>query len=109
MVRSPGFYLTFWQLSTYELSPPVSRYEEETAFLAQLSREEDAAGAEAERSPDRAKRAKAYLFRERRKRYTHFIDLLRHELKEQTSVRSFTIKRLAKEKQHWFAHSRSTA
>ncbi len=34
------------------------------------------------------------------------VSQLNQELKEQTAARAFTIKRLAREKQHWFAHSR---
>ena len=73
-------------------------------MLRTLSREEDAKYFSADRSSDRAKRLTAYAHRERRNRYNHFIDILNNELKEQTAARSFTIKRLAREKQHWFAH-----
>jgi hypothetical protein len=77
-------------------------------MLRTLSREEDTKYFSADRSSDRAKRLTAYSHRERRNRYNHFIDVLNNELKEQTAARSFTIKRLAREKQHWFSHSMST-
>ncbi|KAI0729395.1 transcription factor/nuclear export subunit protein 2-domain-containing protein [Fomitopsis betulina] len=100
----PGFYLTFWQLSTYELAPPAARYDEECSTLRNLSRQEDSKYISAERSSDRTKRQKSYLHRDRRNRYNQYIHMLGEELKEQTAVRVFTIKRLAREKQHWFTH-----
>ncbi|KAH9938580.1 transcription factor/nuclear export subunit protein 2-domain-containing protein [Fomitopsis serialis] len=100
----PGFYLTFWQLSTYELVPPAARYDEECATLRSLSREEDSLYNAADRSSDRTKRQTAPVHREKRNRYNLYVNILGQELKEQTAVRGFTIKRLAREKQHWFAH-----
>ncbi|KZT71598.1 hypothetical protein DAEQUDRAFT_763816 [Daedalea quercina L-15889] len=100
----PGFYLTFWQLSTYELAPPAARYDEECSTLRTLSRQEDSKYNAADRSSDRTKRQTAPLHREKRNRYNQYIGLLSQELKEQTAVRGFTIKRLAREKQHWFSH-----
>ncbi|KAF9569407.1 hypothetical protein CPC08DRAFT_182366 [Agrocybe pediades] len=103
-VIGPGFYLTFWQLSTYDLSPPASKYDEEGSKLRQLSRLEDQKYSAADRSSDRARRATANGHRTRRDRYNQFVEDLAKEFKEQTASRAFTIKRLAKEKQHWFAH-----
>ncbi len=100
----PGFYLTFWQLSTYDLSPPTSKYEEECNALRSLSRQEDGLYTSADRSSDRAKRATAYTHREKRNRMNGFVIVLLEEMKQQTAARSFTIKRLAREKLHWFAH-----
>ncbi|KAJ2920447.1 hypothetical protein H1R20_g16647, partial [Candolleomyces eurysporus] len=102
-VIGPGFYLTFWQLSTYDLAPP-KRYEDESNALRASSREEDHKYTLADRSADRAKRATAGQHRARRDRYNHFITLLSQEFREQTISRQFTIKRLAKEKQAWFSH-----
>ncbi|GJE84409.1 THO complex subunit 2 [Phanerochaete sordida] len=101
----PGFYVTFWQLSTYDLAPPALKYEEETTNLRRMSAEADHAYNAAEKSDSWYERANSYKHRERRNRYNHFIDVLRGELKEQTAARAFTIKRLAREKQHWFAHN----
>ncbi|KAK7060210.1 THO2 plays a role in transcriptional elongation [Paramarasmius palmivorus] len=80
----PGFYLTFWQLSTYDLSPPGSKYDEEVANLRTLIASESR--------------------RPRRDRYTSFVQMLTQEFKEQTISRAFTLKRLAREKQHWFPY-----
>jgi THO complex subunit 2 len=100
----PGFYLTFWQLSTYDLTPPSSKYDEEGAALRALSRQEDSKYNAADRSADRAKRSTAGLHRSRRDRYNLFINTLAQEFKEQTVSRAFTMRRLAREKMHWFAH-----
>uniref|UniRef100_A0A0W0FKZ3 THO complex subunit 2 n=1 Tax=Moniliophthora roreri TaxID=221103 RepID=A0A0W0FKZ3_MONRR len=83
-VLGPGFYLTFWQLSTYDLSPPGSKYDEEVASLRSLIASEPR--------------------RMRRDRYTSFVSMLTQEFKEQTVSRAFTLKRLAREKQHWFPY-----
>ncbi|KAH9077515.1 transcription factor/nuclear export subunit protein 2-domain-containing protein [Lactarius deliciosus] len=103
-IIGPGFYLTFWQLSTYDLAPPASRYEEEGAALRALSRQEDSKYTMADRSSDRTKRQGAQAHRARRDRYAQFSQTLAQELKTQAASRRYTIKRLAKEKAHWFSH-----
>ncbi|KAI0047273.1 hypothetical protein FA95DRAFT_1664524 [Auriscalpium vulgare] len=105
----PGFYLTFWQLSTYDLSPPAAKYDEEGAALRALSRQEDSKYNAADRSSDRVKRQGAAAHRARRDRYNTYVHTLAQEFKEQTASRMFTIKRLAKEKLHWFAHGPKAA
>ena len=104
-VFRPAFYLTFWQLSTYDLSPPAARYDEECTALRTLSRDADSKYTAADRSADRAKRMTANIYRDRRNRINAVVSALSQEFKEQTANRAFTIKRLAREKQHWFAHS----
>ncbi|KAI9063149.1 hypothetical protein FKP32DRAFT_1651303 [Trametes sanguinea] len=103
-VIGPGFYVTFWQLSTYDLSPPAAKYDEECATLRTLSRQEDSLYIAADRSSDRAKRMTANSHRDKRNRINGIVNALSQELKEQTAARAFTIKRLSREKQHWFAH-----
>lgn len=93
-------------MSTYDLSPPAARYDEECATLRNLSKQEDAMYIAADRSADRAKRMTATVHRDRRNRINTVVSQLMQELKEQTAARAFTIKRLAREKQHWFAHSK---
>jgi THO complex subunit 2 len=105
----PGFYLTFWQLSTYDLAPPASRYEEEGAALRALSRQEDSKYNMADRSSDRTKRQGAQAHRARRDRYAQFAQTLAQELKTQAASRRYTIKRLGKEKTHWFSHGPKAA
>ncbi|KAI0776038.1 transcription factor/nuclear export subunit protein 2-domain-containing protein [Trametes elegans] len=108
-VIGPGFYLTFWQLSTYDLSPPAAKYDEECATLRTLSRTEDSLYRSAIGSSDRAKRMTATTHREKRDRINTIVNLLSQELMEQTAARVFTIKRLAREKQHWFSHNPKAA
>jgi THO complex subunit 2 len=103
----PGFYLTFWQLSTYDLSPPAAKYDEEGAALRALSRQEDSKYIAADRSADRNKRLTASSHRTRRDRYNTFVNTLAQEFKEQTASRVFTMKRLAREKLHWFSHCKA--
>lgn len=88
----------------YDLSPPAARYDEEGAALRTLSRQEDAKYISADRSSDRTKRLTASSHRARRDRCNAFVNTLAQEFKEQTASRVFTLKRLAREKQHWFAH-----
>jgi len=92
----------------YDLSPPAARYDEEGAALRTLSRQEDAKYISADRSSDRAKRLTASSHRARRDRCNAFVNTLAQEFKEQTASRVFTLKRLAREKQHWFAHGEFT-
>ncbi|KAF9534975.1 transcription factor/nuclear export subunit protein 2-domain-containing protein [Crepidotus variabilis] len=103
-VIGPAFYVTFWQLSMYDLAPPGTKYEEESTKLRSLSRQEDTKYTAADRSTDRNKRLTANAHRTKRDRFNKYVDLLGQELNQQTMSRQFTIKRLAKEKLHWFAH-----
>jgi THO complex subunit 2 len=63
----------------------------------------------ADRSSDRTKRQGAQAHRARRDRYTQFAQTLAQELKTQAASRRYTIKRLAKEKAHWFSHGPKAA
>ena len=69
-----------------------------------LSRQEDSKYTMADRSSDRTKRQGAQAHRARRDRYAQFAQTLAQELKTQAASRRYTIKRLAKEKTHWFSH-----
>lgn len=99
-----GFYTTFWQLSTYDLSPPLSKYEEEMASLKSSSRSEDQALSRAEKSSDRITRQQSSTYRQRRDRYNDFAQTLSQEVKDQSLMRAATIRRMSREKQHWFEH-----
>lgn len=70
-----------------------------------LARSEESMANLASRSSDREKRNTAGPHRDRQRKIEGVMAMLRSELKDQTASRSFTIKRLAREKQHWFAHS----
>ncbi|KAI0091900.1 transcription factor/nuclear export subunit protein 2-domain-containing protein [Irpex rosettiformis] len=104
-IIGPGFYLTFWQMSTYDIAPPLAKYEEETANLRALSRQEDSKYISADRSSDRTKRLSASQHRSKRDRYNSFANLLAQESKDQVTAMGYTKKRMAKEKQHWFVHN----
>jgi hypothetical protein len=104
----PAFYLTFWQLSLYDISPPTEQYHQHVQTLRDLSAKEDKEANLAERSADRARRAAALVHKSRRSRYNDFIAALSSELKEQAIARQYTIKRLNREKAHWFIHSMFT-
>ena len=91
----------------YDLAPPATRYDEECAALRTLSRQEDSEYNKADRSADRTKRQTSSVHRAKRDRYNSFVNILAQELKEQAASRVFTMKRLARERQHWFEHSKS--
>jgi THO complex subunit 2 len=88
----------------YDLAPPTGRYAEEGATLRNLSRQEDSKYIAADRSSDRAKRLTASVHRQRRDKFNSYANLLSEELKDQSASRLFTIKRLTREKLHWFSH-----
>ena len=96
---SPAFYLTSWQLSTYDISPPVKRYEEETATSRQLA----ADGRHALAHPIEKKRESQHIHLEKEAQYEQTAGLLPTEMKHQTAARKFTMKRPAREKQFWFS------
>ncbi|TFY82830.1 hypothetical protein EWM64_g1183 [Hericium alpestre] len=75
-IVGPGFYMTFWQLSTYDLAPPSSKYDDEGANLHALSRQEDTKYVQADRSSDRTKRQTAFAHRSRRERCNMFVHTL---------------------------------
>lgn len=86
----------------YDLAPPAAKYEEEGQALRALARSEDGLYNAADRSPSRAIRQTALAHRQKRDRYTTTVNLLAQEFKEQAMMREFTLKRLEKEKTHWF-------
>ncbi|KAF7331994.1 hypothetical protein MKEN_00079700 [Mycena kentingensis (nom. inval.)] len=106
-VVGPAFYVTFWQLSTYDIAPPMAKYEEQTKALRDLSNREDTKYNQADRSADRSIRSTAQAHRLRRDRHNQFLSSLSQEAKQQMTLRAFTIKRLNREKQHWFTHSKN--
>ncbi|KAF9045967.1 hypothetical protein BDZ89DRAFT_1155277 [Hymenopellis radicata] len=110
-VIGPGFYLTFWQLSSYDLMPPSALYDEVVNGMYKAVAELDREIQLAEEHKDKNYRLRASLpgTRARRSRLHQFIRTLNAEYKDQTTSRASTIKRLAQEKTHWFAHSPGAA
>lgn len=100
----PGFYTTFWQLTSYDLGVPMERYQEESTNLKNLSQQEDRLSYALDRSPDKKKRPAAHAHKMRRDRYLAFVDALAKESKDQVNSRTVTVKRIAKEKANWFTH-----
>lgn len=89
----PAFYVTFWQMSLYDISPPFSRYDQENTRLRTLSKEaNDNILALKDVSANKA----------RRERLNSTIDSLSKEMRDHIVAREFTIKRLQREKSHWF-------
>ncbi|KAL1714796.1 transcription factor/nuclear export subunit protein 2-domain-containing protein [Schizophyllum commune] len=92
-----GFYTTFWQMSSYDLAPPLERYQEEVNAFRNLANQEDRKYQSSRHSP-----AAASMHRKLRERYQRTVENLTRELKEHTVSRTFTLKRLVREKQKWF-------
>jgi THO complex subunit 2 len=103
-VMGAPFYMTFWQMTSYDLVPPSARYEAEIARIRSLAKQEDAKIVSAERVGDLAT---SNACRKRRDKYHRVADTMDVENQEQKDSRLFTINRLAKEKTHWFKKGRS--
>jgi len=88
---SPGFYLTFWQLSLYDIFVPVERYKEQIAKQERHIQELD----ESKDSMQEAKKKKE------KDRCQSIIDKLKKELQDQNDNHKFTMKRLEYEKHSW--------
>jgi THO complex subunit 2 len=86
---SPGFYMTFWQMSMYDLSPPKNCYETE---LTRLRRMVDALSVK--NPTDEQTRIS--------RRLTNIMAALTRESTAQQKTYQFTKRRLAREKAHWF-------
>jgi THO complex subunit 2 len=93
-IRSPGFYVTFWQMSTYDLTPVARHTDREVTKINALLKS----------STPREKRVEDHLNETR--------NALVQELKEQIENRTATQDRLSREKAHWFSpgmcHARIT-
>lgn len=102
---SPGFFVTFWQLSLYDILIPMERYQNEVDRLNGLVRELDATIRTAVPSfpgqvVDKAAEAEAKRARDR---CMQTIQALNAELKAHTEAYEATRKRLTTEKGHWFS------
>ncbi|KAG8744851.1 THO complex subunit 2 [Ceratobasidium sp. 414] len=85
------FFVTFWQLSMYELSVPDTSYSSIVTRLSNKIREPIPTS-----SPD------ARFLEGRRKRMQQQCELLPQEMKRQMSAKAATAARLRREKNHWF-------
>ncbi|TRM68443.1 transcription factor/nuclear export subunit protein 2-domain-containing protein [Schizophyllum amplum] len=92
-----AFYTTFWQLSSYDLAPPHERYQEEVNGLRNLAHAED------KTYLSKRNGSQAHFYKRRRDNLNTYVMHLTNELKQHTVSRTFTLKRLAREKSKWFA------
>lgn len=94
-IMSPGFFVTFWQLSLSDLQVPAKSYDAE---IARLMREQ------ADIMRDRLDRSEAGIARkeEAKKHLASTADTLRTELKQQIKSFEHTKNRLTREKPAWF-------
>lgn len=104
---TPGFFVTFWQLSLYDILIPMERYQSEVDRLNGIVRELDTAlRATAPSYPgqliDKAGEAEK---KKARDRCMQTIQELNAELKAHTEAYEATRKRLSVEKSHWFSMS----
>ena len=102
---SPGFFVTFWQLSLYDVLVPMDRYQAEVDRLQAIVREIDQAlkatiptypGQVIDKSGE-AEKKKA------RERCMVTAQALHTDLKAHTEAYEGTRKRLQNEKLHWFS------
>jgi len=94
MLHRSGFFVTFWQMSLYDINPPMLRYEQENSRLRLLSKQANdniVAGRD------------VTINKARREKINSTLDALSKEMREHIITREFTIKRLQREKSHWFA------
>ncbi|ELU41830.1 tho2 protein [Rhizoctonia solani AG-1 IA] len=85
------FFVTFWQLSMYELAVPDASY---TSVVTRLSNKI--------REPIPPQSRDARFLEERRKRMQQQVELLPQEMKRQMTAKSLTATRLRREKNFWF-------
>lgn len=108
---TPGFFVTFWQLSLYDILIPMERYQNEVDRLNGIVRELDSAlRATVPSYPgqliDKAGEAEK---KKARDRCMQTIQELNTELKAHTEAYEATRKRLSTEKAHWFSTSSCNA
>ncbi|TDL29757.1 hypothetical protein BD410DRAFT_710827 [Rickenella mellea] len=106
-VVGPGFYLTFWQMSSYDIFFPKDKYDDAEKLLSASSELYYSKYRAAERSYEKSTRQQATNHRNQRDRFQLTITELQKEKALQEAVVKFTNDeggRLDREKQHWFSH-----
>lgn len=88
---SAPFFVTFWQLSMYELVVPDASY---TSVVTRLSNKI--------REPIPPSSRDARFLEDRRRRMQQQVELLPQEMKRQMTAKSLTAARLRREKNFWF-------
>ncbi|VDB90065.1 unnamed protein product [Peniophora sp. CBMAI 1063] len=97
----PGFYITFWQMTTSDLGVPDDKYAEEMKNIQAYVDEEHKEYLRTDRIRSLRSEANGHWMRE--KKAKEYLDLLKQEMNDQIDSRQFTIKRLAKEAPVWFS------
>ncbi|ORX63643.1 hypothetical protein BCR32DRAFT_287619, partial [Anaeromyces robustus] len=92
---SPQFYVTFWQLSLYDIYIPQSRYQEQIKKEKQIIHNLE---------NDRDENSNTTKRRKERERGLEVIDRLENELNVQSENNKKVLARLKKEKNYWFAN-----
>jgi THO complex subunit 2 len=102
MIRAP-FFVTFWQLTLFEITPLVKPYKDQVSRITKLA--EDHARTESSLStmPSRERLA----WNDKKDRLELFKEHLVKESNEHVAVYGATKKRLGQEKLHWFDGSQS--
>jgi len=88
-------------MSTYDLSYPIDKYEEQGKHLRAESRKAEGELTIAEKRGDRTAMS---IHRQRRDRLNKYSSLLTDEAKQQIDAHDFATKRMREERSHWFAH-----
>lgn len=94
---SPQFFVTFWQLSLFDIFVPTERYKEQIAKQERIIQE---LGDQKDPSPDAKKKRE-----KERERCQGVIERLNAELVAQNKNHEETIRRITYEKEHWFEQS----
>ena len=108
-IRS-AFYLTFWQLSSYDLYYPKQKYLETEKHLLSQAESYYNRAKQAEKSADKSIRASSNSLRAQKERYQSVAAELKKERQTQEIIYRFTTDvdgRLEKEKTHWLSHGES--
>ena len=91
LLRAP-FYVTFWQLSMYDINPPVARYAQEQDALKKLI----------DRSSQRDTNETDSEHRRSKELQNSTYQALVKEVHAQLTAHEITRERLHREKAHWF-------
>ncbi|KAI9003416.1 transcription factor/nuclear export subunit protein 2-domain-containing protein [Hyaloraphidium curvatum] len=95
---SPNFYVTFWQLSLYDIHVPKARYQSQIDTERQKMKELDPTDQKSFKS-DKAGQEKRRMY----ERSATLVKTLEQELREQQENHKKVLARLQREKDHWFA------
>ncbi|CAG7849120.1 THO complex subunit 2 [Serendipita indica DSM 11827] len=100
-VMGAAFFVTFWQLSQFEITPLVSHYKEQRNKLSKMVEEH------ARRDPGKEGSTRERMnWLDKKERIEAFRDNLVRESNEHLEVYAATKKRLSQERKHWFVNNK---